>query len=821
MRIFATSKKQTITMKISYNWIKQFLKIDSTSEDVASMLTDLGLEVEIVEKFQSVKGGLEGVVVGHVLTCEKHPDADRLNITTVDLGTGTPVQIVCGASNVAAGQKVPVATIGTKLFDKDGIEFEIKKGKIRGQESHGMICAEDELGLGTSHDGIMILDSKLQPGTPAATVFNIENDEVFEIGLTPNRADAMSHMGVARDLRAGLIQKNPTVSLELITPSVSKFKVDKRTLKIDIDVKNATLAPRYCGVTISGVTIKPSPSWLQNRLKSIGLTPKNNVIDVTNYVLHELGQPLHAFDASKINGKVTVKTVEAGTKFTTLDDIERTLHEEDLVICDDKGPMCLAGVFGGKNSGVSENTTSLFLESAYFNPVAIRKTAKRHGLSTDASFRFERGIDPTITEYALKRAALLIQEVAGGEITSDVIDIYPKKIEDFTVFLNFEKANKLIGQELPKETIKKIVASLDIKVNSSSDAGLGLIIPAYRVDVQREVDVIEEILRVYGYNNINFTKKFHATVAKAPRTEDYKVQNIIASQLNSFGFHEMMANSLTTPDYVKLSDLLKEEYNVVMLNPLSNDLSAMRQSMLFSGLEAVSYNINRKNSDLKLFEFGKSYRKLLSGYNEKKHLTLFSTGNRASESWTNSQKPTDFFLFKGYVNSILSRLGFDKTQNTPVENDVFAEGIGFTYGKDVLVEMGTVKKSILKHFDIKQEVFYADFNWDLVLKLLSNKIKYTAIPKYPEVRRDFALLVDSSVAFESVYKVARQTEKSLLKEINLFDVYEGQNLPEGKKSYAVSFIIQDATKTLTDTQIDKIMSKLQNNFETELGAQLR
>ncbi|WP_396192076.1 phenylalanine--tRNA ligase subunit beta [Flavobacterium sp.] len=808
-------------MKISYNWIKQFLKIDSTSEDVASMLTDLGLEVEIVEKFQSVKGGLEGVVVGHVLTCEKHPDADRLNITTVDLGTGTPVQIVCGASNVAAGQKVPVATIGTKLFDKDGIEFEIKKGKIRGQESHGMICAEDELGLGTSHDGIMILDSKLQPGTPAATVFNIENDEVFEIGLTPNRADAMSHMGVARDLRAGLIQKNPTVSLELITPSVSKFKVDKRILKIDIDVKNATLAPRYCGVTISGVTIKPSPSWLQNRLKSIGLTPKNNVIDVTNYVLHELGQPLHAFDASKINGKVTVKTVEAGTKFTTLDDIERTLHEEDLLICDDKGPMCLAGVFGGKNSGVSENTTTLFLESAYFNPVAIRKTAKRHGLSTDASFRFERGIDPTITEYALKRAALLIQEVAGGEITSDVIDIYPKKIEDFTVFLNFEKANKLIGQELPKETIKKIVASLDIKVNSSSDAGLGLIIPAYRVDVQREVDVIEEILRVYGYNNINFTKKFQATVAKAPRTEDYKVQNIVASQLNSFGFHEMMANSLTTPDYVKLSDLLKEEYNVVMLNPLSNDLSAMRQSLLFSGLEAVSYNINRKNSDLKLFEFGKSYRKLLSGFNEKKHLTLFSTGNRTLESWTNTQKPTDFFLFKGYVNSILSRLGFDKTQNTPVENDVFAEGIGFTYGKDVLVEMGTVKKSILKHFDIKQEVFYADFNWDLVLKLLSNKIKYTAIPKYPEVRRDFALLVDSTVAFESVYKVARQTEKSLLKEINLFDVYEGQNLPEGKKSYAVSFIIQDATKTLTDTQIDKIMSKLQNNFESELGAQLR
>lgn len=806
-------------MKISYNWIKQFLKIDLPSAEVSDILTDLGLEVEIVEKYQSVKGGLEGVVVGHVLTCEKHPDADRLNITTVDLGEGTPIQIVCGATNVAAGQKVPVATIGTKLFDKDGNEFEIKKGKIRGQESHGMICAEDELGLGTSHDGIMVLDSNLKPGTPAAKVFNIENDEVFEIGLTPNRADAMSHMGVARDLRAALIQKN--ASLELITPSVSKFKVDKRTLKIDVDVKDSSLAPRYCGVTISGVTIKPSPSWLQNRLKAIGLTPKNNVIDVTNYVLHELGQPLHAFDAAKINGKVTVKTVEAGTKFVTLDDIERTLHEEDLLICDDKGPMCLAGVFGGKNSGVSENTTTIFLESAYFNPVTIRKTAKRHTLSTDASFRFERGIDPTITEYALKRAALLIQEVAGGEITSDIIDVYPKKIEDFTVFLNYEKAFKLIGQELPKETIKKIVASLDIKVNNSSDAGLGLIIPAYRVDVQREVDVIEEILRVYGYNNITFSKKLNATVAKSARTEDYKVQNIIASQLNSFGFHEMMANSLTTPDYVQLSELLKEEYNVTMLNPLSSELSVMRQSMLYSGLEAISYNINRKNSDLKLFEFGKSYRKLLSGYNEKKHLTLFVSGNRVSESWTNVQKPTDFFLFKGYVNSILSRLGFDKTQNLPVENDIFSEGIAFALGNDTLVEMGTVKKSILKHFDIKQEVFYAEFNWDLVIKLLSNKIKFTAIPKYPEVRRDFALLVDTNVAFESIYKVARQTEKSLLKEINLFDVYEGKNLPDGKKSYAVSFTIQDTTKTLTDVQIDKIMSKLQSNFESELGAQLR
>ncbi len=806
-------------MKISYNWLKQFLKIDAPSEDISNILTDLGLEVEIVEKYQSVKGGLEGVVVGHVLTCEKHPDADRLKITTVDIGTGAPIQIVCGASNVAAGQKVPVATIGTKLFDQEGVAFEIKKGKIRGQESHGMICAEDELGLGTSHDGIMILDESLTPGTPAAKVFNIENDEVFEIGLTPNRADAMSHMGVARDLRAGLLQKN--ASLELITPSVSKFKVDKRTLKIDINVTDSKLVPRYCGVTISGITIKESPSWLQNRLKAIGLTPKNNVIDVTNYVLHELGQPLHAFDASQITGNITVKTVAAGTKFTTLDSIERTLHEEDILICDEKGPLCIAGVFGGKNSGVSENTSSIFLESAYFNPVAIRKTAKRHGLSTDASFRFERGIDPEITQYALKRAAILIQEVAGGDITSDIIDIYPKKIEDFAVFLNYEKAFKLIGQELPKETIKKIVASLDIKVNSSSDAGLGLIIPAYRVDVQREVDVIEEILRVYGYNNISFSNKLNATVTNSPRNEDYKVQNIIANQLNSLGFHEMMANSLTTPDYVSLSEQLKEEHNVTILNPLSNDLSAMRQSMLFSGLEAISYNINRRNSDLKLFEYGKSYRKLPSGHSEKKHLTLFTTGNRIAESWTTPQKPSDFFLFKGYVSAILERLGISKTQNVPFSNDIFAEGIAFALGNDTLVEMGTVKKSIVKHFDIKQEVFYAEFHWDLVLKLLSNKVKFTAIAKYPEVRRDFALLVDANVAFESIYKVAVQTEKSLLKDINLFDVYEGKNLPEGKKSYAVSFTIQDTTKTLTDVQIDKIMGKLQSNFESELGAQLR
>ena len=806
-------------MKISYNWIKQFIKIDWQSEETAALLTDLGLEVEVVEKYQSVKGGLEGIVVGHVLTCVPHPDADRLKITTVDLGDGVPVQIVCGASNVAAGQKVPVATIGTLLYDKEGESFTIKKGKIRGQESHGMICAEDEIGLGTSHEGIMVLDASLQPGTSAATVFKIENDEVFEIGLTPNRADAMSHFGTARDLRAGMLQSG--VNVELITPSVSNFRVDKRTLKIDIDVKESKLVPRYCGVTISGITVKPSPTWLQNRLKAIGLNPKNNIVDVTNYVLHELGQPLHAFDAAKISGKVIVKTMPSGTKFTTLDDVERSLHEEDIMICDENGPLCIAGVFGGKESGVSESTTAIFLESAYFNPVSVRKTAKRHQLNTDASFRFERGIDPSITEYALKRAALLIQEVAGGEITSDIIDVYPKKVEDFSVFLNFNKVTKIIGQEIPKDIIKKILVSLDIKVNSVTDSGLGLTIPAYRVDVQREIDVIEEILRVYGYNNIKFSNKVNATVANSPRTEDYKIQNVVATQLNSQGFHEMMANSLTTANYIQLSDLLKEEHNVTMLNPLSSDLATMRQSLLFSGLEAISYNINRKNTDLKLFEFGKTYHNYPSGYEEKKHLTLFLTGNRNQETWTIGQKPTDFFLFKGYVNAVLERLGIQKTQNQPLATDVYSEGIAISLGKDTIVEIGVVKKSILKHFGIKQEVFYADFNWAAILKLISNKIKFTEIPKYPEVRRDLALLLDQAVTYESIYTIAKQTEKSLLKNIDLFDVYEGQNLPEGKKSYALSFSIQDSSKTLTDEQIDKIMSKLQKNFETELGAVLR
>jgi phenylalanyl-tRNA synthetase beta chain len=807
-------------MRISFNWLKQFIKTDLKSEEVSTILTDLGLEVEGVEKFQSIKGNLEGIVVGHVLSCEKHPNADRLKVTKVDLGDGTPVQIVCGASNVAEGQKVAVATIGTVLYDKEGKEFQIKKGKIRDEESHGMICAEDEIGLGSSHDGILVLDKKLKPGTALSTIYEVENDEVFEIGLTPNRADAMSHMGVARDLRAVLLQKNS--SLELNTPSASNFRVDKRTLKFTISVENEKLAPRYCGVTLSGLTVKPSPLWLQNRLKSIGITPKNNIVDVTNYILHELGQPLHAFDATKIqNNSIVVKTLPAGTKFITLDGVERAIHEEDLMICSENTPLCFAGVLGGNNSGVSDNTTSIFLESAYFEPVTIRKTAKRHAINTDASFRFERGIDPTITEYALKRAAILILEVAGGEVTSDITDIYPKKIEDFSVFLNFEKVAKIIGQTLPKETIQKILASLDIKVTSSTEAGLGLIIPSYRVDVQREIDVIEEILRVYGYNTIQFTTKLNATISKSPKTEDYKIQNVIGDQLVALGFHEIMTNSLTTSKYDFLSKQINPASNVSLLNPLSKDLQILRQSLLFSGLESISHNINRRSFDLKLFEFGKTYKKILSGFEETKHLTLFQTGYTTQESWTNKQEITNFFHFKSYVQSVLARLGIDKTNHQPVASDVFSEGIAINLNTTQLVELGTVNKKILKEFDIKQEVFYAEFNWKAILGFISTKIKLKELNKYQEVRRDFALLVDESVAYESIYTIAKNTEKTVLKDINLFDVYVGKNLPDGKKSYALSFILEDLSKTLTDTQIEKVMSKLQKSFETELGASLR
>jgi len=808
-------------MKISYNWLKQFIKVDWDAEKTGDLLTDLGLEIEGIERYESVKGGLEGIVVGEVLTCEQHPNADRLKITTVNIGTDAPVQIVCGAPNVAAGQKVPVATIGTTLYTAEGEAWKIKKGKIRGEESYGMICAEDELGLGESHDGIMVLDKQHVVGTPAADIFEVENDDVFEIGLTPNRADAMSHYGVARDLKAGLLQKE--VTLELITPSVSSFHVDARSLKIDVDVKDIEKAPRYCGVSITGLKIEASPSWLQHRLKSIGLSPINNIVDATNYVLHELGQPLHAFDADKISGnKIEVKTCKSGTKFTSLDGIIRELHEDDLMICDAEKPMCIAGVFGGIDSGVTNGTTRIFLESAYFNPVSIRKTAKRHALNTDASFRFERGIDPNITEYALKRAALLIIEIAGGEITSDISDTYQNKIKDFEVRLSFENAKKLIGEEIPKETIKSILTSLDIKVNNVTEAGLGLTVPAYRNDVQREADIIEEILRVFGYNNIGTTEKLNASISNSSRFEDYKLQNIIGNQLASQGFYEIMANSLTSPKYIELSEDLNEAHNVQMLNPLSTDLEVMRQSLLFSGLQAVAHNINRRRNDLKLFEFGKTYHQYTDAREEHKHLSLFVTGNKTKERWNTIITPSDFFYLKGSIETVLERLGLTRLKSAPTKSDILSEGMSLAIGKKILVNFGLVKKSILKHFGISQTVLFADFNWDNVLEMTQhNKIKFNAIPKYPEVRRDFALLLDNSVTFEDIHTIAKQTEKQMLKNVNLFDVYEGKKLPDGKKSYAVSFTLQDENKTLNDKQIDKIMSKLQTNFESKLGAELR
>jgi len=808
-------------MKISYNWLKQFIKTNKTPEEISTLLTDLGLEVEGIEKFESVKGGLKGVVVGVVLTCEKHPNADKLKITTVDIGEEKPLQIVCGASNVAQGQKVPVATIGTTLHDKDGNSFQIKKGKIRGEDSFGMICAEDELGLGTSHDGIMILDDKVKIGTSVSQIFEIESDDVFEIGLTPNRADAMSHWGVARDIKAGLLQAENLHS-EIITPSISNFRVDKRTLKIDVDVVDSKLCPRYCGVTISGITVKESPEWLKNRLKAIGLTPKNNVVDVTNYVLHELGQPLHAFDTSKIKGnRIVVKTAAEGTKFTTLDEVERTLSAEDLMIYNEEVPMALAGIMGGKNSAVTESTSNIFLESAYFDAVTVRKSAKRHTISSDASFRFERGIDPAITEYALKRAAILIKELAGGEITSDTADLYPKKIEGHQVFLNFETLNKIIGQVIPQETIKNILTSLEIKIGTISDMGLGLTVPPYRVDVLREIDVIEDILRVYGYNNIDFSGKLNASVAYSSRTEEYRLQNIIAELLTANGFNEIMSNSLTTSQYVKLSEQLSEEQNVTILNPLSSDLSVMRQSLLFSGLEAISYNINRKNADLKFYEFGNTYKKQTNNYIENKHLSIFITGNRSAESWIEKSQKSDFFLLKSYIMLIINRLGIKGLRTSALSDDVFTEGIAIVNGSTVLAELGVLKKSILKHFDIKQEVLYADVKWENIIKLVTGKFKFTEIAKYPEVRRDLALLLDENVTFENIYQIAEQTDRKLIKEIDLFDVYQGDKLPQGKKSYAVSFILQDEEKTLTDEKIEKTMSKILSNLTEKLGVSLR
>ena len=810
-------------MKISYSWLREFLKIDLEVEKVGNILTDLGLEVEGIETFETVKGSLKGVVVGEVISCVPHPNADRLKIAMVDIGNGDPVQIVCGAPNVAAGQKVPVATIGTKLYAEDGESFSIKKGKIRGESSFGMICAEDELGLGSSHEGILVLDTEMENGSPAAKLFDIRTDHIFEIGLTPNRADAMSHLGVARDLNAGLFQQEE-IKKKLITPAVSNFHIDERTYKIKVEVENNKLVPRYAGIVITDLKIKESPKWLLEKLQSIGLKPINNIVDITNYILHGLGQPLHAFDADNIGGnKVVVKNLPEGTKFTTLDGIERSLHGDDIMICDgDNNPMCIGGVFGGEKSGVTENTKTIFLESAYFDAVSIRKTAKRHSLNTDASFRFERGTDPEAVIFALKRAAILISDIAEGTVVSDIIDIYPNKIEDFQVHISYDRIHKLIGEEIPTETIKNILASLDIKINNQTRSGLGLTIPSYRVDVTREADIVEEILRVYGYNNVVIPKKLITSIENIKGIAKDKLENTAANFMISQGFYETMANSLTKPEYILKQESLHEERNVTMLNALSIDLSVMRQSMLFGGLESIAYNINRKNNDLKFFEFGSTYHKNEKGYQEPKHLSLLISGNLVKSSWNVISQSADYFYLKGVLTTLMERLGIKKLRTKASETDIFSEGITLQTGKLKLAEFGSVSRKILKDFGIKQEVLYADINWDNVLKKAGKTdVKVTDLPKYPEVKRDLALLLDNNIKFIDLYNTAFQTERKLLKEVDLFDVYTGNKLPKGKKSYALSFVLQDKDKTLNDKQIDKIMEKLQNTFIKQFGAELR
>lgn len=807
-------------MKVSHNWLQKYLKTNISLEKQLELLTDLGLEVEGTSTFESIKGSLNGVIVGEVISCDPHPNADRLRVTQVNLGTEENVQIVCGAPNVAAGQKVPVATVGTKLYDAEGNPFEIKKSKIRGEASHGMICAEDELGLGSSHDGIMVLDETLLPGTPCAEIFDIETDTVIEIGLTPNRSDAMSHMGVARDLKAGCNQIG--ASSEWKTPNTDTFKITDTSNVINVEVEDIERAPQYYGLTISDLEVKPSPAWLQNRLKAIGITPKNNVVDATNYILHDLGQPLHAFDTAEIKGKIRVKTLAAGTKFTTLDGVERELHQDDLMICDDSNPLCLAGVFGGLHSGVSESTTSIFLESAYFNPVSIRKSAKRHGLNTDASFRFERGIDPEIGIYALKTAAILIQEIAGGKISSDIQEHTQPLPEKVNLFINYSKINQVIGAEIPKDTLIKILNSLEIEVYNVNEDGFAMIIPRYRVDVTRESDVIEEILRVYGYNNIEISPNLHTIFPSFDLKTPHKVEQIAAHLLVGNGFSEVMNNSLTNPVYSSLSKQLDAVAKVNLLNPLGQELSQLRSSLLFSMLEVVQFNSNRQLKDLKIYEFGKTYSTFKNGHKESKRLGVCITGNKYSELWNSPSTKSSFFDLKATVINILNRLGINKIIENPTMDDIYSEGISISVNDTILVNFGVIRSEITKHFSIDSQILFADFDWDSIYKYAFKKdILVEEISKFPTSRRDFALLISSDVSFADLEAAAYKTDRKLLKKVSLFDVYEGKNLPEGKKSYGLSFYFSDPHKTLTDKNVDRIMQKLQKVFEDNFEASLR
>ena len=821
-------------MNISYNWLKEYVDFDLTPDEVASALTSIGLETGSVEEVQSIKGGLEGLVIGEVLTCEPHPNSDHMHVTTVNLGDGgEPVQIVCGAPNVAAGQKVVVATLGTKLYDGDEC-FTIKRSKLRGIESNGMICAEDEIGIGTDHAGIIVLSDDAVVGTLAKDYYNVKSDYLLEVDITPNRADACSHYGVARDLYAWLCQNGYKTTLH--RPSVESFSTENHDLDICVTVENTEACPHYAGVTVRGVTVKESPEWLQQKLRVIGLRPINNVVDITNYIVHAFGQPLHCFDADTIKGgEVIVKTLPEGTPFVTLDGVERKLNARDLMICNREEPMCIAGVFGGLNSGSTEATKDVFLESAYFHPTWVRKTARRHGLNTDASFRFERGIDPNNVIYCLKLAALMVKELAGGTISSDIKDVCAGPVADFRVELTYDKVHSLIGKVIPVETIKNIVTSLEMKIVNETADGLTLDVPPYRVDVQRDCDVIEDILRIYGYNNVEISSTLKSSLTtKGVHDTSNKLQNLVAEQLVGCGFNEIWNNSLTRAAYYESSETYPAGQLVMLLNPLSTDLNAMRQTLLFGGLESIAHNANRKNADLRFFEFGNCYQyhadrknaeHPLSAYSESYHLGLWVTGKHISNSWAHADEDSSVYELKAYVENIFLRFGLNLRDFviSRQKDDIYATALTIcTRGGKLLATLGVVTRKVLKMIDIDNEVYYAELNWNELMKAASKiKVNYTELTKFPAVKRDLALLIDKQVEFAEIERIAYETEKKLLKAVTLFDVYEGKNLEAGKKSYAVSFLLQDENATLNDKQIDKIMSRLVKNLEDKLGARLR
>lgn len=802
-------------MKISINRLKDFIALDQSPEKIASLLTGSGLEVEGIVHFESIRGGLDGVVIGEVMTCERHPNADKLSVTTVDVG-GEVVPIVCGAPNVAKGQKVVVAKEGSTLYPVSGESLEIKKAKIRGEVSQGMICAEDEIGIGHSHAGIMVLDTDLPNGTPASQYFEVVSDHVLEIGLTPNRADAASHLGVARDLKA-LLKK------EICLPSVDQFKIDNNKRSIPVEVESAIDCPRYSGLTISNIQVGPSPQWLQNYLRALDLEPINNIVDITNFILHDLGQPLHAFDADKISGgRIIVKKLPQGTAFVTLDDKERKLSGEELMICDEKGGLCIAGVFGGKGSGVSDLTTSIFLESAYFSPDIIRKGSQFHGLKTDASFRFERGTDPNMPVYALKRAAMLLKELAGGEISSEIIDLYPDPVSDLIIEVSYANIKRLIGKELAKDEIKSTLENLDIMILSESESGFTVSVKPYRVDVTREADVIEEILRIHGFDNVPLSENLKADyLAEHPSKDLNKLQYRLSEILSGLGYFEIITNSLTKPVYAEKSEFLEANKNVEILNKLSEDLGVMRQTLLFSGLEVLAHNINRRQKDLKLFEFGTVYFKEDEGYREEKRLALFLTGDRAAESWLAPSKAVTFPDIYAVVELILEKMGIDNTEITIIHSAPFEFGLQINLGTKELAKIGLVREATGKLSEVKQEVFFADLNWDLITKKSKGLKKYGEISKFPEVRRDLSLVIDKKVTFDEIKKVANKAGGKLLQRVGVFDVYQGEKIEAGKKAYALSFYLQDNEQTLTDKVIDKAMSRLMESFEKEVGAFIR